>query len=160
MEEIPIKKGFLSMKHINDVLLEMKDAKNILLCGGESSGKTNAIKELARELSLHHTVLVLSNHKEIQSCAFRPENVELLYKPKDCTQVGMEYLETECDYIFIDERCENIEELKNNVKQKLVIVKTLKTQEDIISESKNYDLTIEVSKDNLGYSVFLNTYKN
>lgn len=138
----------------------MKDAKNILLCGGESSGKTNAIKELVRELSLTNTVLVLSNHKEIQSCAFRPENVEFLYKPKDCTKIGMEYLETESDFIFIDERCDNIEEIKNNIDKKLIFVKTIKDNEGIISDAKNYDLTIEVSKDKQGYSVFLNTYKN
>ena len=146
------------MKTLKDVVLAIKEVKTVLLCGKESSGKTQALKEIVRDLSLTDTILVLSNHKEIQCSAFKPENVDGLYKPKDCSIVGLEYLDTPNDFIFIDEFCENIEEIINNINKTIVFVKTVK-DEDLTTYLKTFDLVVEVSKDNMGTALFLNIFK-
>jgi len=142
------------MKTLKDVVLAIKSAKTVLLCGKESSGKTQAVKEIVRDLSLTDTILVLSNHKEIQGSAFKPENVDGLYKPKDCNIVGLEFLDTPNNFIFIDEFCDNTEEIINNIDKTIIFVKTVK-DEDLTTYLKTYDLVIEVSKDNLGSAQFL-----
>ena len=145
------------MKTLNDVIITLTTSKNIAIVGKESSGKTQAIKEIIRELSLHNTVLVLSNHKEIKAAAFRPDNVDSLYKPKECRIVGLEYLDTPCDYIFIDEFCDNENEIIQNIDKKLAFVKTIK-DEPIESLLKTFDSVIEVSKDERGNALFLNIF--
>ena len=147
------------MKNIEDILAEIREAKTVLICGGENSGKTSAIKEIVRDLSLESTILVLSNHSDIKSGAFCSNNVDRLYKPKDCTNVGLKYLDTDDEYIFIDERCDNIEEIKENIDKKLIFVATIKDRESIPTYVKTYDLVIEVSKDEDGNALFLNSYK-
>ena len=143
------------MKTLKDVVLAIKEAKTVLICGKESSGKTQAVKEIVRDLSLTDTILVLSNHKEIQCSAFKPENVDGLYKPKDCSIVGLEYLDTPNDFIFIDEFCENMDEIINNIDKTVVFVKTVK-DEDLTTYLKTFDLVVEVSKDSMGTALFLN----
>lgn len=145
------------MKTIKDVVTAIQNAKAVMLCGKESSGKTQALKEIVRDMSLTNTILVLSNHKEIQCAAFKPENVDGLYKPKDCNIVGLEYLDTPNDFIFIDEFCDNVEQILEGVNKTVVIVKTIK-DEEITDYLKTFDLIIEVSKDNLGNAIFLNIF--
>ena len=147
------------MKNIEDILAEIREAKTVLICGGENSGKTSAIKEIVRDLSLESTILVLSNHSDIKSGAFCSNKVDSLYKPKDCTNVDLKYLDTDDEYIFIDERCDNIEEIKENIDKKLIFVATIKDKESIPTYVKTYDLVIEVSKDEDGNALFLNSYK-
>ena len=147
------------MKNIEDILAEIREAKTVLICGGENSGKTSAIKEIVRDLSLESTILVLSNHSDIKSGAFCSNNVDSRYKPKDCTNVDLKYLDTDDEYIFIDERCDNIEEIKENIDKKLIFVVTIKDKESIPTYVKTYDLVIEVSKDEDGNALFLNSYK-
>ena len=147
------------MKNIKDILAEIREAKTVLICGGENSGKTSAIKEIVRDLSLESTILVLSNHRDIKSGAFCSNNVDSLYKPKGCTNVDLKYLDTDDEYIFIDERCDNIEEIKENIDKKLIFVATIKDKESIPTYVKTYDLVIEVSKDEDGNALFLNSYK-
>ena len=147
------------MKNIEDILAEIREAKTVLICGGENSGKTSAIKEIVRDLSLESTILVLSNHSDIKSGAFCSNKVDSLYKPKDCTNVDLKYLDTADEYIFIDERCDNIEEIKENIDKKLIFVVTIKDKESSPTYVKTYDLVIEVSKDEDGNALFLNSYK-
>lgn len=128
----------------------LKHSKRTLICGKDSSGKTEFLKRLVKNLSSTEEILVLSNHKEIKQEALKPENVQYLHKMKSCKHVDLIYLNTEATYIFIDEICENIKEISEYLKEKhLIFVKTI--LEEINEEDKSlYDVIIQVRKDSYG----------
>lgn len=134
------------MKTFREAFDALLNAHATLICGGESSGKTRAVGDLVRELSMNHTVLVLSTHKDIKTKALKPEMVECLYKPKNCTNVDLSYLNTNCDYVFIDERCENVDEILNGIHNNLVFVKSIEDK-PLDEDLSKFDLILIVDKD-------------
>ncbi len=137
------------MKNFKNAVQQLRDSKRVLICGKDSSGKTQIVKELVSELSMESTILVLSNHKEIKMSALRPHMVDSLYKPKDYANVELKYLDTDAEYIFIDEVCDNMEEIMNNIDKRLVFVKTVHGEE-LTDYLDKFDLIIETTKDKNG----------
>lgn len=140
------------MKNFKDAVEKLMNAKHVLICGKDSSGKTHILKELVSELSMEYSILVLSNHKEIKMAALRPHMVDSLYKPKDYTNVELSYLETDADYIFIDEHCTNMEEIMKNIDKKLVFVKTVQGEE-LTDYLDKFDVIIETTKNEDGMPI-------
>jgi nicotinamide riboside kinase len=147
-----------TMKTFKEAVSALENSKLTLICGGESSGKTRAMGELVSELSINHTILVLSTHREIKLNALKSDNVEELYKPKDYKNVELRYLNTECEYIFIDEQCENVNEIRDGVNNKLVFIKTIKDKVSDIDREK-FDLILVVNKDENGDILYEEIYQ-
>lgn len=137
----------------------IKENKKILVCGEESSGKTRFLKELIKEFVSNELVLVLSNRKELIHEVSFPENLEFVYKSRDIEKIDVEFLETEAKYIFIDEKCENKEEIFDFCEDKhVVLVKTIEN-ESIDSLMEFYDVILEVKKNDLGNPKINKIYK-
>ena len=135
------------MEAFKEAVERLKEARTVLICGGECSGKTRAMGELVRELSMEFKIQVFSTHREIKTDSLKPDNVEVLYKSKSSKVISLEYLDKDCDFIFVDEECDNIDEIVKNMDNHLVFVKSIKDRQDI---NGIYDLILIISKDKNG----------
>lgn len=123
---------------------------DVILYGGECSGKTPMMIEIAKKLLEENDVLSLSNHSELRVMMNKKLNSQNLYKSTEGTvdvKSMKPYIE-DVQYIIIDECPENLDEVMKNIPANKNILMTYKSEneKDIPENIKKYFNTFAQTK--------------